>query len=65
MGSTIGFDGELWLGGVAGVGNVDIDKAREGKVREDVWVCWTDIVLDTGWLGYRHVHASSIRKCAK
>ena len=32
MGSTFGFDRELWIEGVAGVGGVDIDKAREGKV---------------------------------
>ena len=30
--STIGFDGELWVGGVSGVGDVDIEKASEVKV---------------------------------
>ena len=37
-GSTFGFNGELWLEGVAGVGDVDIDEAREGKVGGDVLV---------------------------
>ena len=27
VGSTIGFDREIWVGGVAGVGDVDIDNA--------------------------------------
>ena len=45
VGSTFGFDGKLWLGGVAGVGNVDIKEARERKVVEAVSVCCTDIIF--------------------
>ena len=51
MGSTIGFDGGLWLGGVAGVGNVEIYKSREGKVVGSISVLRTDIVFDTCWSG--------------
>ena len=29
--STVGFYGGLWIGGVSGVGDVDIDKSMEGK----------------------------------
>ena len=32
VGPIVGFNGEIWVGGVAGVGDVDIDKASEGKV---------------------------------
>ena len=32
VGSIIGFDRELCFGGAAGVGDVDIDEAREGKL---------------------------------
>ena len=46
-----GLDNELWLGGVASVGDVDIDKYREGKVGGDVLVRWEEIVFDTGWSG--------------
>ena len=29
--STVGFYGGLWIEGVSGVGDVDIDKSMEGK----------------------------------
>ena len=32
LGSTVRFDGGLWVGVVASVGDVDINKAMEGKV---------------------------------
>ena len=32
VGSTFGFDREIWVGGVAVVGDIDIDEAKEGKV---------------------------------
>ena len=62
VGSTFGFDGELWLGGVSGVGDIDINESREGKLGGSVWVCWTEIVFDTSWYGYRCVHATSVEK---
>ena len=51
MGSTVGFYGKLWVGGVVGVGDVDIDKAREGKVGGFVSLSWTEIVFEIGFLG--------------
>ena len=51
MGSTVGFDRELWLGGVAGGCDVDIDKAMEGKVGGVVSVRRAEIVFDMGFSG--------------
>ena len=34
VGSAVGFDGKLWLGGVAGFGDDDIDESREVKWEE-------------------------------
>ena len=51
VGSTVGFDGELWLGGVAGVGDVGIDESREGKLGGAVSVRRTEIVFNMGWSG--------------
>ena len=65
MGSTFGFDRELWRGGVAGVGDVDIDLAREGKVGGSVLLPWTEIVFDTGWSEKRRVHTNSVEKKLK
>ena len=62
VGLAVGFDGELWIGGVTGVGDVDIYKAREGKVGGSVSVSLAEIVLDTGWIGYRRVHAALVEK---
>ena len=45
--------------------DVDIDEAREGKVIGAVSVCHTEIVFETGWLGYRRVHAVSVKKRRK
>ena len=50
MGSTVGFDGELWLGGVAGVGDVDINEARGGEVGGYVSVYCTEIMFETIFL---------------
>ena len=51
VGSTVGFDRELWVGGVDGVGDVDIDEAREGKVGGVVSLCRTEIVFEIGFSG--------------
>ena len=51
MGSTVGFGEELWLGGVSGVENVNINKSRKGKVGGAVLVRRTEIVFDMGWSG--------------
>ena len=51
VGSTVGFYGELWLGSVVGVGDVDIDEAREGKVGGAVSVRQTEIVFNMGCSG--------------
>ena len=51
VGSTIGFVRELWLGGVAVVGDVDIDKARKGKVGGVVSVLRMEILFDMIFLG--------------
>ena len=36
MGSKVGFDGELWIGGVASVSDADINESSEGKVGGDL-----------------------------
>ena len=51
VGSAVGFDGKLWLGGVAGFGDDDIDESREGKVGGVVSVRQTEIVFNMGFLG--------------
>ena len=51
VGLAVGFDGELWIGGVTGVGDVDIYKAREGKVGGSVSVRCTENVFAMEWLG--------------
>ena len=51
MGLAVGFYGELWIGGVTGVGDVDIYKAREGKVGGSVSVRCTENVFAMEWLG--------------
>ena len=65
VGSKIGFDGELWLGGVSGFGEVDMDEPREGKVGGVVSVRHTDIMFDMGFLGQMRVHAASDEKGVK
>ena len=57
VGSTVLFDRELWAGGVAGVGDIDIDEASDRKVRRFVSLSWTDIVFEIRYSGYRRVHA--------
>ena len=64
-GSRFGFDGELWLGWVSSVGDVDIDEAREWKVGIPVSVCWTETMFVMVWSGYRRVHAASVEKGVK
>ena len=51
--------GEIWVGGVAGVGDVDINEASDGKVGGVVSLSWTEIVFEIGCLGYRRVHTTS------
>ena len=51
--------GNYGLGGVAGFGDVDINKASEGKVGGIVLLSWTEIVFEIGCLGYRRVHTTS------
>ena len=58
VGSTVLFDRELWVGGVAGVGDVDIDEASDRKVGGVVSLSRTDIVLEMACLGFRRVHAA-------
>ena len=62
VGLTDSFDRELCLGGVVGVGDVDIDKSREGKLGGAVSVRRMDIVFGIGWSGQRRVHAASDEK---
>ena len=50
VGSTVGFDGEVWVGGVAGVGDIDINKASEGKVGGVVLLIRTEIVFKIWFL---------------
>ena len=50
VGSTVGFDRELWVGGVAGVGDIDINKASEGKVGGVVLLIRTEIVFKIWFL---------------
>ena len=45
--------------GCAGVSDVDINEASDGKVRGVVSLSRTDIVFEIGFSGYRRVHASS------
>ena len=58
VGSTVLFDRELWVGGVAGVGDVDIDESNKGKVGGVVSLSRTEIVLEIGCSGYRRVYAT-------
>ena len=51
VGSKVVFDGELWMGGVAGVGDAEINKSREGKVGGSVSVRRAEIMFNTGWSG--------------
>ena len=51
VGSTVGFDREIWFGGVAGVGDVDIDEASEGKLGIFVSLSQTEIVFKIGFFG--------------
>ena len=43
VGSTVLFDGGLWVGGVASVGDVDGDEASDGKVGGVVSLSRTEI----------------------
>ena len=65
VGLTDSFDRELCLGGVVGVGDVDIDKSREGKLGGAVSVCLAEIMSETGWFGYRNIHADYVEKGVK
>ena len=47
---------------VAGFGDVDIDEASDRKCGGVVLLSRTDIVLEIGCSGYRHVHATSVKK---
>ena len=51
VGSNIGFGRELWLGGVSGVGDVNINESRERKVGGFVLVRLTEIMFDIRFLG--------------
>ena len=51
VGSTVLFDGELWVGGVAGVGDVVINEASDGKFGGFASLSRTDIVLEMACLG--------------
>ena len=59
VGSTLLFDRELWVGGVAGVGGVDIDGASNGKFGGVVSLSRTEIVLEMACLGYKCFHVAS------
>ena len=59
VGYTVWFDGELWVGCVAGVGDVGIDKTSDGKLGGVVLLSRAEIVFKIGFLGYRRVHAAS------
>ena len=48
VGSTIGFDREIWVGGVAGVGDVEIENASERKVGGVFLLSWMEIVFKIG-----------------
>ena len=65
VGPTGAFDKELRLEGVAIVGDIDINKASEEKVQESVSVSLAEIVLETGWIGYRRVHTTLVKKGVK
>ena len=49
--STVLFYGELWVGGVVGVGDVDIDEASDVKVGGVVSLSPTEIVIGIGFSG--------------
>ena len=49
--STVLFYGELWVGGVIGVGDVGIDEASDGKVGGVVSLSPTEIVIGIGFSG--------------
>ena len=51
VGSTVLFGGEIWVGGVACVGEVDIDKASDREVGRVVSLSRTDIVFEIGLSG--------------
>ena len=48
---TVGFDRELLVWGVAGVGEVDIDDSSEGKVGGVVSLSQMEIVFEIGFSG--------------
>ena len=52
-------DGELWVGCVSGVGDVDINLSSDRKVGGFVLLSGTDILLEMACSGYRRVHAAS------
>ena len=51
VGSTVLFDGELWVGGVAGVGDAEIDEASDRRVGGFVLLSWMEIVFEIGFSG--------------
>ena len=59
MGSTVFFNGGIWVGDVVGAGDVDIDEASDIHFVGVVSLSWTDIVLEMACLGYMRVHAAS------
>ena len=59
VGSTVLFDGELWVGGFAGVGDVDINEASDEKVLGVVSLSRKEIVFEISFSGYRRVHTAS------
>ena len=59
LGSTVLFEGELWVGGVAGVGYVDINEVSDGKVGGVVLLSRTKIVFEIGFSWYTIVHTAS------
>ena len=59
------FTGKYGLGGVAGVGDVDIKEAIDRKVVGVVSLSRTDIVFEIGFSGYRYLHAASEEKGLK
>ena len=65
VGSTVLFDGELWVGGVAGVGDVDINEASHGKFGGFVLLIRTEIMFEIFCSGYRRVHVASEENIVK
>ena len=51
VGLTIGFYGEIWVGGFASVCDIDIDEASEGKLGGVVSLSRTEIVFEIGFSG--------------